>query len=63
MKSSAMSPPRRDPITNQYGTIITQKYPIVPPHLEKEHTGHKPFSDDKHFSNKTEDKHNDYTNN
>ena len=49
-----MFPPRKDPIKNQDITIIiTQHYP----------TGYKPFIDDAHFSNKTEIKHNDSTDN
>ena len=48
-----MSPPRKDPIPNQDSTrIITPKDPIIPPLLSKRPTGHKPFIDDTHFSNK-----------
>ena len=55
MKSPAILPPRKDPIPNQYSTIIiTQLDPILPPILSKLRTGYKPFIDDTHFSNKTE---------
>ena len=64
MKSIAMQPPRNNPIPNQDITrTITPKYTILPPHLEKVPTGHKPFIDDTHFSNPTENKHNDSTDN
>ena len=47
-----MSPPIKDPLTNQYSTrIITQQNPILPPILEKGPTGHKSFIDDTYFSN------------
>ena len=57
-----MSPPRKDPIPNQYSTsIITQQDPILPPLLEKWPTGYKPFLNYTHFSNKSEEKDNNYT--
>ena len=57
-----MFPLRKDTIPNQYSTIIiTQQYPILPTLLEKLPTGNKPFIDDTKFSNKKENKHNDYT--
>ena len=44
MKSPAMLPTRNNPIPNQDSTrITTQKYPILPPLLEKWNTGYKPF--------------------
>ena len=64
MKSPEMSPPRKYPIPNQDSTrIITHQYPTLPQLLANYPTGYKPFIDDKHFSNKTEDEHNDYTDN
>ena len=64
MKSPEMLPPRKEPIINQDSTrIITQQDPILSPFLSKWPNGYKPFSDDKKFSNETEDEHNDYTNN
>ena len=57
-----MSPPRKNPITNQDSTrIITQQDPILPPTLPKGPTGYKPFFDDTHLSNKTKDMNNDST--
>ena len=59
-----MSPPRKDPIQNKYSTIIiTQKYPILTPLLENWPTLYKPFFNDTHFSNKTEEEHNFSTDN
>ena len=50
LKSPAISPPRKDPIPNQYITrIITQQYPNLPPHLVKVPTGYDPFIDDTYF--------------
>ena len=58
-KPPAILPTRKDPIQNQYITrIITQQDPILPTHLLKGPTAHKPFIDDRHFSNPTE-KHDD----
>ena len=60
MKSPAMLPLRKDPIQNQDSTvIITQQDTIFPQLLEKWPTGYKTFMHDTHFSNKTEDQHND----
>ena len=59
-KSPEMSPPRKDPIQNKYSTIIiTQKYPILTPLLENWPTLYKPFFNDTHLKNKTEEEHND----
>ena len=64
MKSPEMSPPIKDPITNQDSTrIITQQEPTLLPLLEKWTTGYKSFIDDTKFSNKSEDEHNDSTDN
>ena len=64
MKSPEMSPPQTDTITNKDITrIITQQDPILPPLLSKLTSGYKPLIDDTYFSNKTEDKHNDSTDN
>ena len=64
MKSPEMFPTRKYPIPNQDITrIITQKYPILLPFLAKGSTWHKPFIDDTHFSNPTENKHNYSTDN
>ena len=36
MKSPAMSPPRKNPITNQYfNRLITEQYPSLPPVISK----------------------------
>ena len=57
-------PPVNDPIPNQYDIkIITQQDPNFPPNLEKVPTRHKPFIGDTHFSNPTENKHTDTTDN
>ena len=59
-----MSPPRKDLFTNQYITRnITKKDTMLPTLLEKGHTGNKLFIDDTHVSNKTENEHNNYTDN
>ena len=59
-----MFPPGKDLIIDQNSTrIITQQDPILSPLLAKWPTGYKPFLDDTHFSNKTEDKHNYSTDN
>ena len=59
-----MLPPIKDTISNQYSTrVITQQDPILPPLLSIWSTGHKPFIDYTHFSNPTENKHNDATDN
>ena len=64
MESPKILPPRKDTISNQDSTIIiTQKYPILPPLLEKQPNGLKTLIDDTHFSNKTKDKHNYSTDN
>ena len=64
MKSPSMLPPIKHPIPNQYSNIIiTRQDKILPKWLEKWPTGHKPFIDDTHFSNKTEHKHNYSTDN
>ena len=64
LKSPEISFPRKDTITNQDITIIiTQQYPNLPPNLSKGPNGHKPFIDDTHFSNPTENKHSDTTDN
>ena len=53
-KPPSMSPPRKDPITNQDSTkIITQQYPILTPLLLRWPTEYKPFIDDTHFKNET----------
>ena len=55
MKSPEILIPRKDPIPNQYSTrIVTHQDPTLPPHLSKLPTRHKPFIDDTHFSNTTE---------
>ena len=42
MKSPAILPPRKDPITNQdINRLITEKYQILPPHLAKYPPGFK----------------------
>ena len=52
IKSPAMSPPRKDPIPNQDSTrIINEKYPILPPLLEKYPTVYKIFFNDTHCTN------------
>ena len=57
-------PPRKDPIPNQDSSrIINLQDPILPPLLEKWSTGYKPFIYDTHFSNKTENKQNNSTDN
>ena len=62
MKSPAMLPPRKDPITNQNITIIiTQQDPILPTSFSKVPTVHKKIIDDINFSNHTESEHNDST--
>ena len=59
-----MSYPRKYPIPNQDSTRnITQQDPILPPRLAKQTTEYKPFLNYTHFSNKTEDKYNDSTDN
>ena len=59
-----MRPSRKDPITNQDSTrIIIQQDPILPPFVSKQPTGYKPFLNDTHFSNKTEEEHNNSTDN
>ena len=59
-----MSPPRKDPIPNQYSTrIITQQDPILLPLLSNWPTGYKPFFDDKLFSDKKKDERNDSSDN
>ena len=65
MKLPAIQPPIKDSIKNQYSTIIiNQKDPILPPLLAKYPIGYKPFFfNDTHFSNKTEDKNKDSTDN
>ena len=55
MISTEMLPPRKDPIINQDSTrILAQQDTIRPTLLWKWSTGYKPFIDDTHFSNKTE---------
>ena len=62
IKSPAMSPPRKDPITNQYTNIFsTKKYQSLPPHLEKYPPGYKSLLNDAHDPNSTEDELNDST--
>ena len=64
MSSPEMLSPRKDPITNQYSTIIiTHKNLILPPLLENCNTLYKPLCNDTNFSNGIEEEHNDYTNN
>ena len=64
MKSPEMLPPRKYTITDKDGTrIIIQQYPILPPLLSKWPTGYKPFFNDTHVKNKTEEEHNDSTDN
>ena len=64
IKSPAMSPPRKDPITNQYTNIFsTKKYQSLPLHLEKYPPGYKSLLNDAHDTNSTEDDRNDSTDN
>ena len=65
MKSPEMSPPRKGPITNQDSTIIiNQQDPIILMFFKpRVPTGHKQFIDETHFPNKTENEHNDSTDN
>ena len=59
-----MSPPRKDPITNQYTNIFsTKKYQSLPPHLEKYPPGYKSLLNDAHDPNSTEDVRNNSTDN
>ena len=54
-KSTKQLTPRKDPIPNQDSDrIITQQHSILPPHLTKIPTGNKPFIDDTHFLDRTE---------
>ena len=63
-KSPAMYPSRNYPIPNQDSNrIITQKYPIIPPLLEKYPTGYKPLFNDAHYPNKIYDDLNNSTEN
>ena len=58
MKSPAMLPPRKDPITNQYiNQLVTKKYQSLPPQLPK----FPPVL--KSILNKVEDDFNDSTDN
>ena len=58
MKSLAMSPPRKYPISNQDNTILgTKKWQILPPQLAKYCPGYKLLI------NEAEDGSNDYTDN
>ena len=52
MKSPLMSPPRNNPDIN---ILITEKYPILPLHLEKYTPGYKSLLNDAHDPNSTED--------
>ena len=62
MKSPAMSPPRKDPIPNQYNNIlITKQDPSLLPIMEKYPPGYRPLFKDTHDPNSTEDKPNDFT--
>ena len=64
LKSPENLPPRNNPVPNQDSTIITtQQDPNLPPHLSKLPTEHKPFIDDAHFSNPTENENTDTTDN
>ena len=62
MKSPAMSPPRKDPIPNQYiNRLITEKDHFFPKHLAKIPPGFKSLLNDAHDPNSTEDNLNDST--
>ena len=64
MKLPVISPPRKNPISNQYSTIIiNEQDPILPPLLEKNTSGYKPLFNGTHYPNETEDDFNDYTDN
>ena len=64
MKSSAMSPPRKDPIPNQYiNILITQQDLSLPPIIERYPTLYKPLFNCNHDPNSTEDEPNDSTDN
>ena len=55
-ESSAISPPRKDPISNQYiNKLITEQYPSLPPIKAKYTPGFKPLFNDAHNPNITED--------
>ena len=64
MKSTAMSPPRKYTIINQYiNRFITQQDPSLPPIIEKYPTGYKLLFNYKYYPNSTEYQPNYYTDN